>query len=199
MGDLSTMNKQVRAVVLGLFVVVLAALALSVWNRPAVEFRRIKNFRVEVKEKDGDSTRTVSFNIPTNLVARIAKLAPMREIGGDIRADWGRKDVSAREILDAADKSKPGSPGVIKKDEATIEVTADGPALDINIKDDWDKNLHVHLPRAIVESLSDDHRMSTSEILQRLDELDPGDIVVIKANGKEVTITAQPRRGIHIS
>ncbi len=193
------MNKEVRAVVLGLFVVVLAALALSSWNRPAAEFRRIKSFRVEVKEKDGDSTRTVSFNIPTNLVARIARLAPMREIGGDIKADWGRGDVSARDILDAADQSKPESPGVIKKDDATIEVATEGRALDITVKDDWDKTVRIRLPRAIVEGLSDDHRMSTSDILRRLDELDPGDVVVIKSNGKEVTITAQPRRGIHIS
>ncbi len=193
------MNKEVRAVVLGLFVVVLAALALSSWNRPAAEFHRIKNFRVEVKEKDGDAMRTVTFNIPTNLVARIARLAPMREISGNLKADWGRGEINAREILDAADQSKPDSPGVIKKDDATIEVATDGRALDITVKDDWDKTVHIRLPRAIVEGLSDDHRMSTSEVLRRLDELDPGDVVVIKSNGKEVTITAVPRRGIHIS
>ena len=197
------MNKEVRAVVLGLFVVVLVALALSFWRRPAAEFTRIKGFRVEVRARDGSETRKASFDIPSNLIARIAKLAPLQAIGGDIRRDWSKEDVTPRQILDAAEQSAPGKPGVIKKDDATIEVVADGGALEIDVKDEWDKHVHIRVPRVLVEALSDDGgRISTSDILRRLDELGPGDVVTIQDRDSEVTITAQPQRGrhgIHIS
>src|SRR5437762_445052 len=109
------MSKEARAVVLGLFVVVIFAIGLAFWRRPAAEFRRIRNFRIEVR-------------------------------------------------------------------------------------DDWDKDVHVRLPRVLLEGLSDEHTISISEILRRLDELGPGDVVVIKDGNSEVTITAQPRRrGLRIS
>lgn len=195
------MSKETRAVVLGLFVVVLCAFALSFWRRPAAEFERIRGFRVEVRSKDGDATRKVAFDIPSNLVARIAKMAHLESIGGDVRAEWGKGDVTPRQILDAAEESAPGKPGVIKKDDATIEVLADGEALEIDVKDDWDKHVHLRLPRVLVEALTEDGKISTSEILRRLDELGPGDVVTIKDRDSEVTITAQPRkhRGLHIS
>ena len=196
------MNKEVRAVVLGLFVVVLVALALSFWRRPAAEFTRIKGFRVEVRARDGSETRKASFDIPSNLIARIAKLAPLQAIGGDIRRDWSKEDVTPRQILDAAEESAPGKPGVIKKDDATIEVVADGGALEIDVKDEWDKHVHIRVPRVLVEALSDDGgRISTSDILRRLDELGPGDVVTIQDRDSEVTITAQPykKHGIHLS
>jgi hypothetical protein len=194
------MSKEARAVVLGLFVVVIFAIGLAFWRRPAAEFRRIRNFRVEVKKKDGDSTRRLSFNIPANLVARIAKLAPVESIGSDMKSDWGKGEVGAREILDAAKESEPGKPGVIKKDGETIEVARDGEALVIDVKDEWDKRVHVRLPRVLLEGLSDEHTISISEILRRLDELGPGDVVVIKDGNSEVTITAQPRkRALRIS
>ena len=195
------MSQEVRAVVLGLVVVVLAALALSFWRRPAAEFERIRGFHVEVRARDGDSTRHFSWDIPSNLVARIAKLAPLESIGGNMRAEWGKGEVTPSDILEAAEKSEPGKPGVIKKNESTIEVTADGVVLEIDVKDDWDKHVHVRLPRAIVEALAGDGKISTSEILRKLDELGPGDVVFVKDQDNEVTITAQPRKrgGLHIS
>lgn len=195
------MSREVRAVVLGLFVVVLAALALSFWRRPAAEFQRIKGFRVEIRSRDGGETRHASFNVPSNLLARLAKLAP-KELGTDMRREWSKEDVTPRQILDAAEESAPGKPGVIKKEDATIEVMADGDVLEIDIKDEWDKHVHIRLPRALIEALSDDKgRISTSEILEKLDELGPGDVVTIQDHDSEVTITAQPygRHGIHIS
>jgi hypothetical protein len=195
------MSKEVRAVVLGLFVVVLAAIGLSFWRRPAAEFTRIKGFRVDVRAKDGDATRKLTFDIPSNLIARIAKLAPLERIGGDARAEWGKGEVTPGEVLEAAKKSEPGKPGVIKKDSSTIEVQADGEILEIDVKDDWDKHVHIRLPRILVEALTVDGRISTSEILRKLDELGPGDVVTIKDKDNEVTITAEPRgrKGLHIS
>ncbi|MEP6995588.1 MAG: hypothetical protein ABI968_13770 [Acidobacteriota bacterium] len=193
--------KEVRAIVIGLIVVVVAAVMLAFWRRPAPEFTRIKEFRVQVKNKDGDATRMASFTVPTNLLARLAKLAHLESIGGDIATDWGRGNVTVHDLLEAADRSEPGKPGIIQKDDSKIEVADDGGLLTIDVHDGWDKNVHVKMPRAIVEGLSGEHGISVSEILRRLDGLDPGDVVTIRDSNSEVTITAVPRkhRGLTIS
>ena len=185
--------KEIRAVVLGLLAVVLVALALAFWRRPAAEFSRVKAYRVEVKEREGASTHNLSFTIPTNLIARIARFAPVDRIGRDLRADWGRGDVTPKQILDAAAESAPGKPGVIQRDDYRIEVTSDGAALEITIKDHWDKTVRIRLPRAIVESFGGGKPITTRDILKRLDELGPGDVVAVKDRDKEVTITAEAR------
>ena len=186
--------KDVRAVVLGLVVVLGVAMVFAFWYRPAPEFTRIKEFHVEVKEKDGDSTRRATFTIPTALIARLVKLAHLDSIGGDISSDWGHGDISVADILDAADRSEPGKPGVIEKDDTKIEVATEGKALSIDVKDSWDKHVHIRLPRVVIEGLSDDSSISVSEILHRLDELEPGDVVVVQDGDSEVTITAVPRK-----
>ena len=117
----------------------------------------------------------------------------MADLGGGFRADWEDRNVTARDILDAAGKSAPGQPGVIQRDRARIEVTAEGSAVEIVVKDEWDKTVRVRVPRALVESLSSEKRISPHEILRRLDELGPGDIVVIRDRDDEVTITAEPK------
>ncbi len=66
--------KEVRAVVLGLLVVVLVAIAISVWRRPARELRHVRGFRVEIQKTEGGSRRHVSFHVPISLVARVASL-----------------------------------------------------------------------------------------------------------------------------
>lgn len=185
--------KEVRAIVVGLLVVVLVAIALAYWRRPAPEFARIKGYRVEVREKDGDSVRKVSFSIPSNLVARVAKLAPLRDIGGDLKADWNDESISARDILDAADRSAPGKPGLIERDDKKIEVTAEGSALEIVVTDDWDKMVRLRVPRGLVETFSGKGNISPRDILRRLDELGPGEVVMIKDGSDEVTITAEAR------
>jgi hypothetical protein len=184
--------KEIRAVVFGLVVVILVAAALAFWRRPAPEFARVKGFKVEVKEREGDSTHRVTFSVPSSLVARVAKLSPIRRFGADIHTDW-EGDVTPRDILNAAAESAPGRPGVIKKNDHTIEVMADGSALDITIRDDWGKSVHLRVPRAVVESFSGDREITPKEILERIDELGPGDVVVVRDGDKEVTITAEPR------
>ena len=192
--------KDVKAVVLGLLVVVVAAVAMAFWRRPAPEFTRIKEFRVEVRNKDGDSTRHATFRIPTNLLARLVKLGHLESIGGNIATDWGRGDVTVRDILEAADRSADGKqPAVIEKGDSKIEVVAEDQMLSIDVRDSWDKHVHIRLPRAILEGLSDERGISTSEILKRLDGLDPGDVVTIKDADNEVTITAVPRKRHHLT
>jgi hypothetical protein len=191
--------KELRAVVMGLVVVLVVAMMLAFWNRPAKEFTRIKEFKVEVRERDGDSTRHLSFKVPTTLISRIAKLSHLDSIGGgNLTTDWGNGDVRVQDILEAADKSEPGKPGVIEKGESKIEVTDDKGMLAIDVKDSWDKHVHIRLPRSVIEGLSEERSISTSEILHRLDELEPGDVVTIQDSDSEVTITAVPRRNLHL-
>jgi hypothetical protein len=184
--------KEIRAVVLGVVVLMLIAAALAFWKRPAPEFDRVKGFKVEVKEREGDKTHRVSFSVPSNLVARVAKLSPIRRFGADMHADW-EGDVSPRDILNAAAESAPGKPGVIRKDDNTIEVLAQGAVLDIVIRDDWGKSVHVRVPRAVVESFSGDREITPRQLLEHIDELGPGEVIVVRDGDKEVTITAEAR------
>jgi hypothetical protein len=185
--------RETRAVVLGLLVVVLVAIAIAVWRRPARELRHLRGFKVEIQKSEGATRRHVSFHVPIALVARVASLVPMADWGRDFRSDWGDGEVTAQDILDAAGRSAPGKPGEITRDHNRIEVTADGSALEIVVKDDWDRTVQVRVPRSLVESLSSEKRISPREILRRLDELGPGDVVVIRDRDDEVTITAEPR------
>jgi hypothetical protein len=185
--------KEVRAVVLGLLVLVLVALAVSVWRRPARELTHLSGFRVEVQKTEGGSRKHVSFHIPISVVARAASLIPVSNFGGDWGSDWSDGNLTARDILDAADKSAPGKPAEIERGRKRIEVTAEGAAVEIVVKDEWDKSVRIRVPRALLEGLSSDKRISPREILKRLDELGPGDVVVIHDRDDEVTITAEPR------
>ncbi len=186
------MSREIRAVVLG----------LAVWRRPAAEFRRVRAFRVEVKKKDGDETRHLTFNVPVALLAQMTRLAHLENFESDMRREFEKGEITPRQILDAADESEEGEngkPGVIKKDETTIEVRKDGSAIRIDVKDEWDKNVHIRVPRSLIEAFSDDHPLSIRDIIHRLDELDPGDVVTIRDRDDEVTITAVPRRHLRIS
>lgn len=195
------MNKETRAVVLGLFVVVLFALGLSFWRGPARDFQKIRGFRVDVRTKDGDDTRKMSINVPVSLLAQLTRLARFDDaLDGDIRTAWDKEEITPKQILDAADASAPDKPGLIETDEAKIEVRQDGGAILLDVRDDWEHDVHIRVPRSLIEVFADDRPISTRDILRRLDELDPGDVVTIRDKDDEITITAQPKkRGIHIS
>lgn len=195
------MSKEVRAVVFGLVVVVLAALAVSFWRGPAREFHRIRNFRVDVKKKDGDEIRRMSFNVPVTLLAQLTRIAHLDDaFDRDIRRAWDNNDITPREILDAADESDADKPGIIKKDDKTIEVRASGDQILIDVRDEPDDDVHIALPRYLVEVFAEDHPLSTRDLLHRLDELNPGDPVTIRHGDDEVVITAEPKKkGLQIS
>jgi hypothetical protein len=195
------MSKEVRAVVFGLVVVVLAAMALSFWHGPAREFHRIKGFRVDVKKKDGDEIRRMSFNVPVALLAQLTRIAHLDDnFDRDMRRAWDDKDLTPREILDAADESEKGKPAVIKRDDATIEVGTSGGNVVIDVKkDDSDENVHISLPRHLLEVFAEDHPFSARDLMRRLDELNPGDPVTIRQGDDEVVITAQEKKGLKIS
>jgi hypothetical protein len=186
--------KEVRAVVLGLLVVVLVTIAIAVWRRPARELKHVGGFKVEIQKGEGGSRRKhISFHVPIALIARVASLAPFHDLGSGFHSDWGNGDLTAKDILDAAGRSEPGKPGEITREHNRIEVSSEGAALEIVVKDDWDKTVRVRVPRALIESLSSEKPISPREILRRLDELGPGDVVVIRDRDDTVTITAEPR------
>lgn len=184
--------KEVRAVVIGVVVVLLVALAFSRWRRPAREFHRVRGYRVEIRKQENGSARHVSFTVPMSLVARIATLAPFTDIGGS-RSDWNDANITARDILDAAGKAAPGQPGIITRDHSRLEVTPDGATLEIVAKDDWDKVVRLRVPRALVEAFAGDARISPRDVLRKLDDMGPGDVVSIHDRDADVTITAQAR------
>ena len=185
--------KEVRAVVLGLLVLVLVALAISIWRRPARELKHLSGFRVEVQKTEGGSRKHVSFHIPISVVARAAALIPISDFGGDWGRDWSDGEITAHDILDAAERSSPGKPVELERGRKKIEVMADGAAVEIAVKDEWDKSVRIRVPKALLEGLSSDRRISPREILKRLDDLGPGDVVVIRERDDVVTITAEPK------
>ncbi len=185
--------KEVRAIVIGLVVVVLVATARAYWQRPAKEFHKIRGYRVEIQKKEGDSRKHLSFSIPIVTLARLGSLIPMSNIGGNWNSDWGNGEVTGKDILDAAAQSAPGKPGIIERNGNRIEVTADGFALEIVVKDSWDKTVKVRVPRALVAGFTDRHSISIQDVLKRLDELGPGDVVRVQDGDNEVTITAEAK------
>jgi hypothetical protein len=185
--------KELRAVALGLFVVILVAVGIAVWHRPAREFKHVGGYRVEIQKTEGDAKRHISFTVPISLIARIASLAPISDFGGDLKSDWGSGDLTAKDILDAASQSAPGKPGILTRGHTKIEVMAEGASVEIVVKDDWGKSVSVRVPRSLVESLSNQKRISPRDVLKKLDEMGPGDVVVVRDRGDEVTITAEAR------
>jgi hypothetical protein len=184
--------KEARAVVIGLLVVVLVALALAVWRRPAREFHRVRGYRVEIQKNEGGRVKHVSFTVPVALLARAASFSAFHDLGR-MQADWGDGKVTPRDILDAAAASSPGHPGVITRDHTRIEVAPDGAVLDIAIQDEWEKTVRLRIPRSLVESLSQEKRLSGRDVLRRLDELGPGELVEVHDGDDRVTITAEAR------
>jgi hypothetical protein len=185
--------KEVRAVVVGLVIVVLVALFVAFWRRPARELKRVSGYRIEIEKSEGGSRKHVSFTVPITLVARIASFVPFADIGADARNNWSGGEVTPHDILIAADESAPGKPGVISKGNAKIEVASEGSALEIVARDDWGKTVRLRVPRSLVESLSGEKRLSPRDLLRKLDELGPGDVVVIRDRDDQVTITAIAR------
>jgi hypothetical protein len=185
--------KELRAVIIGLVIVVLVATAWAVWRRPSREFHKIRGYRVEIEKTERGEHRHLSFSIPIVTIARIASLIPATDIGRNWDSDWANGEVTGKDILDAAAGSAPGKPGVIERNGNRIEVTADGPALEIEIKDSWDKRVKIRLPRSLVEGFTDRRSISIQDVLKRLDELGPGDIVKVQDGNSEVTITAQAK------
>ena len=184
--------REIRAVVAGLVVVVVIAMLWALWQRPAKEFHKIRGYRVEIQKDEGGTRKQVRFTVPIVTVARLASFIPL-DFHGHWDSEWADGELTGRDLLDAAKDSAPGKPGVIERRGNRIEVMADGAALDISIKDDWGKNVRVRVPRSLVEGVSEGKGFSIKDVLKKLDELGPGDVVHVQDGDNEVTITAEAK------
>jgi hypothetical protein len=191
--------KETRAVVLGLVVVALIALVWSFFRRPARGMRRVRSFHVEVHSRDEGRQANVSVRIPGFLAGKAIEMAT-DALGRDFD-EWRFEDgdehrVTPREILDAADRSEPGKPTAIDlgPHDAALEVSREGDTIRIVVTEHHGRRrTEITVPRTVVEGLSQSDRLSARELLARIDDLGPGEIVSIKTDDAEIRITAEPR------
>ena len=205
MGDLRAMNERIRAVVLGLFVVVVSR------PRPRVlaPARRASSAgsgvpgrgQEEGRRRDAQAlgSRSRSRSSPSSRGSPTMRRHPRRRHPHGLGR--GRRHAAARSWTPPT-QSTPGQARRHQEgrpDDRGPLATATRSCIDV--KDDWDKTVHIRLPRvARRESSPDDRDVDPDVILQRLDELGPGDVVTIHDGDDEVTITAEPRRtGLRIS
>ena len=90
--------KEIRAIVLGSVVVVVAALMLAFWRRPAREFTRHQGIPGRGQENRGRRDARLSIHGPddAHLPASRGSSHIDSVVDGDIRADWGKGDITPR-------------------------------------------------------------------------------------------------------
>jgi len=192
--------KETRAVVLGLVVVALIALVWSFFRRPARGMHHVRSFHVVVHSRDDGRRANVSVRIPGFLAGKAIEMAT-NALGRDFdqwrfESDGDEHRVTPREILDAADRSRPGEPVAIDvgPGDAGLEVSKDGNTIRIVVSERHGRRrTEITVPRGVVEGLSRGDRLSARQLLERIDDLGPGEIVSIKSDDAEIRITAESR------
>ena len=193
--------KETRAVVVGVVVVLLVALAWSFFRRPAPGMRRVRSFRVQIDGEREGRRKHVSVRIPGFLVGKVSSLASHAWDENDF-AEWDfsgdgeRIRITPRDILDAADKSEPGKPVAVPIREGgddRLEVSRDGETVRIQVFDHGRHDVEITAPRGLISGLSQEKALSFRELLKRIDELGPGDLVTLKSEDATVKVTAEAR------
>jgi len=192
--------KETRAVVTGLVIVVLIAFAWSFFRRPAAGMRRVRSFRVQIEGDRDGRRRHVSVRIPGFLVGKVSSLASGAWDQASF-SDWdfdgenGRTRVTPRDILEAADKSEPDKPGIIATHggDDRMEVSKDGDNIRIVVFDRMRRDVEIHAPRALVASLAQEKPLSLRELLRRIDDLGPGELVTVTTEDATVKVTAEAK------
>lgn len=190
--------REARAVVAGLAVVVVIAFFWSFFRRPAAGMHRVRSFRVQVDGDHDGRRQHVSVRIPGFLVGQVSSLASGAWNDASF-SDWdfdgenGRTRITPRDILDAADKSEPGHPGVIAThgDDDRLEVSKEGESIRIVVYDRMRRDVEIHAPRALIEGLAQEKPLSLRDLLRRIDELGPGELVTVTSEDATVKITAE--------
>ena len=199
--------KELRAVVLGVVVVLLVAVVWGFWKRPAAGMRRVRSFRVEIDGNEHGRERHVSVRIPGFLVSKVSNLASHAWENGDWN-DWNfdfdgeTRRITPKEILDAADKSQPDKPSVVQihGDEDRLEVSVDSGIVRIKVLcHNHRRQAEIEVPRLLLEGLAQEKPISPRELLQRIDTLGPGEVVSITSDEGKVRILALGKRGHSIS
>ena len=163
MGDLYAMSKEVRAVVLGLVVVVLAAIALAFWRGPAPEFRRIKGFRVEVVEKGRRRDPPDGLPRPRRPARRPRDAHPLDEsFDGDLREAWGKgRRHAPRHSRRGRPEQARTSPGSSRRTTRPSRSAPRATSLEIDVKEELGQaRAHPPAPATWSKCFAEDHRAS---------------------------------------
>lgn len=190
--------KELRAIVLGVVVVLFIAVVWGFWKRPAAGMRRVHSFRVEIDGRENGREKHLSVRIPGFLVSKVSNLASRAWENGDWN-DWNfdfdgeTRRITPREILGAADKSQPDKPSVIPihGDEDRLEVSSDAGVVRIKVlSHNHRREAEIEVPRLLLEGLAQEKPISPRELLQRIDTLGPGEVVSISSDEGKVRILA---------
>lgn len=192
--------KETRAVVAGLMVVLVVALAWGFFRRPAPGMRRVRSFRVQVDGIRDGRHKHISMRIPGFLVAKVSGLASHAWDDADF-TDWnfdgeeGGTRVTPKDILNAADKSTPGHPSPIPlhNGQDRLDVTQEGQTIRIGVFAHARRDVEVVAPRPLVERLAQEKPLSLRELLRRIDELGPGELVTVTSDDATVKVTAEAK------
>ncbi len=190
--------KETRAIVLGLVVVVLVAFVWSFFRRPAAGMRRVRAFRVEIRGDSHGEQQNISLRIPGFFVGKAVQMA-----SGPWERQWRHAkgfdldgtNITPRQILDAADRSRPGQPVTLEAGHGRLDVRQEGAAIHITAREEGGslETAEITLPRTLVESLAQEEPLSPRDLLARIDAMGPGDLVRVKSEDGEVRITAEAR------
>ena len=193
--------RETRAIVVGLVVVLVVALVWGFFRRPAPGMRRVRSFRVQIDGDRDGRRKHVSVRIPGFLVGKVSSLASHAWDENDFaewdfNSDGDRIRITPRDILDAADKSEPGKPVPVPIREGgddRLEVSRDGETVRIQVYDHGRHDVEISAPRALVAGLSQEKALSFRELLHRIDELGPGELVTLKSEDATIKVTAEGR------
>lgn len=193
--------KETRAIVVGLVVVVVVALCWGFFRRPAPGMRRVRSFRVQIDDQRDGRRKHVSVRIPGFLVGKVSSLASHAWDEGDFTewdfsGDEGHVRITPRDILDAADRSQPDKPTPIPIREGgddRLEVSREGDAVRIVVYDHGRHDVEITAPRTLVAGLSQEKALSPRELLKRIDDLGPGELVTVRSEDATIKVTAEAR------
>lgn len=188
--------RELRAIVLGLVVVLLIALAWGFYRRPAPGMTRVRSFRVEINGHENGREKHISVHLPGFLVGKVSQLVSW---DNEDWRDWSfssddDRRITPREILDAAENSSPDHPGRISihGDDEALEVFQDGAEVRVHvIRAGGRRDAEIVLPKLLLASLAQEKPISPREILRRIDSLGPGEIVSIRSEDGNVRIVAE--------
>lgn len=191
--------RELRAIVLGLVVVVLIALGWGFFRRPAPGMTRVRSFRVEINGHENGRDKHISVRLPGFLVGKVSQLVSHSWDNDDWR-DWtfsaggDERRLTPRDILEAAEKGTPEHPSriAIHGDDEALDVFQDGTEVRVHvIHDGGRREAEIVLPKPLLAGLAQEKPISPKEILRRIDSLGPGEIVSIRSEDGNVRIVAE--------
>jgi hypothetical protein len=193
--------KETRAIVVGFVVVLMVALVWGVFRRPAAGMRKVRSFRVQIDGEHDGRHKHVSVRIPGFLVGKVSSLASHAWDENDF-SDWDfsgdgeRVRITPKNILDAADKSEPDKPTPIpirSGGEDRLEVSREGESIHVVVYDHGRHDVEITAPRALIAGLSQEKALSLRDLLHRIDELGPGELMTLRSEDATIKVTAEAK------